>query len=239
MSEPTADETGWQAVARFAEALGETADALETISGPRATCFPTTVEIGGSKFWVGVHMAHIQGRFCCVGLDVRSFREERQAGEQTDGGGQSPRQVLMNDDWAEITSPVMRALRTSEVIEAAQEPLRQAVLKISESFVRKWGPSPSGRTPEEVASGRYDPQPVRRRGPRPLLSDQVLREVVAPTYLLSAHKPVQAVRVALEESEVLGSRVTIDQARKAVAAARARGFIPPARRTARQQRGQA
>lgn len=61
------------------------------------------------------------------------------------------------------------------------------------------------------------------------IGQDALQRVVAATYRTTPKRPVQAVRAALEESGLLGARVTIDPARKAVAAARARGFIPPAK----------
>jgi hypothetical protein len=71
-----------------------------------------------------------------------------------------------------------------------------------------------------------------RRGPKRLLTEDVLRTVVAPAYITGGRRPVMAVRKALEAARFGGSgpkgEVTIDQARKAVVQARAAGVIPAA-----------
>jgi hypothetical protein len=180
----------------------------------------TTVVINGSTFWVGVHMALVDGRFRCVGIDVRSFVEDL---------GDSPRRGvkrLTNDGWVAITSPVIRSLRVAEVIERAQRPMRDLLLETVDALTEAHGrpaDEPPGQLVDHVL-GRDKP----RRGPRPQLDDEALRDVVAAAYRLALNRPVQAVRLALEESGALRRPVTIDQARKAVATARAKGFIPPA-----------
>src|SRR3954463_16193700 len=75
---------------------------------------PTQVSIGGHDFAVEVHFAFVRGRFACVGLDLRSFIEE---GSEA---AKPKREMLpMNEDWVEITSPVVRGLQTSAVIQKA------------------------------------------------------------------------------------------------------------------------
>lgn len=186
---------------------------------------PTEVEISGRNFAVNVHLAWLKGRLTCVGLDVRSFRE--------DISGDETRMEPTNDTWVEVNSPVMRALRTSEVIDAAQEPFRELVTRFTATF----GPPTEGTSLANFAES-LSPAPRAKRGPRPQLDDEALRDVVAATYRVSVRRPVQAVREALETSGLLRPPVTIDQARKAVAAARARGFIPPAERGSKRQEDQ-
>jgi hypothetical protein len=215
---------------------------------------PTTVEINGQEFWVNVHLAEVDGRFVCVGIDLRSFWEadpEQLAktgqpsaptgnvmidtairGLQTPPEAREPKRVVlpMNDQFVEITSPVVRGLRTSEVIEAAQAPLRDVLGRLAEGLASR----PDFEAMPAHVGRLFGPPPAARRGPRPQLDDATLRDVVAGTYHLTAKRPVQAVRAALEESGALRPPVTIDQARKAVATARARGFIAPAKRSAKQ-----
>jgi hypothetical protein len=218
---------------------------------------PTEVEIDGKVFWVNVHLAEVDGRFICVGLDLRSFYEQDlstlgRASQPSETGDRlidatiraleapptpdKPKPVMVptNDRFVEVTSPIVRGLRTSEVIEAAQAPIRDLLLRVT----RRMATAPElALSPEQADKTRevteqFWAAPERpRRGPRPQLDDAVLQDVVAATYRVTAKRPVQAVRVALEESRALRPPVTIDQARKAVAAARARGFLPPAKRS--------
>lgn len=211
---------------------------------------PTEVVIDGEVFWVNVHLAQVDGRYVCVGLDLRSFYEQtpgaseligrpldeqraeaviRNLKAQRSGGEAKAVMVPTNETFVEITSPIVRALRTSEVIETAQAPIRDLLRRVAEGFAQ----DPSLRPAADIIMRPWQQEPPKR-GPRPLLDDQALRHVVAATYRVTPKRPVQAVRQALEASGLLGQRVTIDQARKAVAAARARGFIPPAK-TGRQR----
>lgn len=189
-------------------------------------CLPTMVEIAGATFRVGVHLAMVRERLTCVGLDVRSFEEA-----PSEGGGRARRPL--NRDWVEVTSPVMRALRTSEVIEAAQAPLRGHITRTLDALSNLPPlprPLPKTTATEFLGRALEGLKPGRKRGPQPLLSDDTLRDVVAATYRIGGRRPVVAVRAALEASGALKPPVTIDQARKAVAAARAKDFIPPAER---------
>jgi hypothetical protein len=227
---------------------------------------PTVVELNGSEFWVNVHLAEVDGRYICVGIDLRSFEEielddlarigaSSTTSFTTSGerlihaairrfeappapGKNKPVVIPMNDRFVEVTSPVVRALRTSEVIETAQAPIRDLLLKLADSLQTTPASGLGEGVPQllsESLEEPWKPMEQKKRGPRPLLDDTALRDIVAVTYRVTAKRPVQAVRVALEESGVLGSRVTIDQARKAVAAARAKSFIPPATRVRKQQ----
>lgn len=68
-----------------------------------------------------------------------------------------------------------------------------------------------------------------KRGPKSQYTPQVL-EVAARAFLAGGSKGVVAARDALRESGLLGRLVTYEQAKKAIAHARASGLIPPARR---------
>jgi len=184
---------------------------------------PTQVSIGGHDFAVEVHFAFVRGRLACVGIDLRSFFIE----EGSEEAQRKPQMLLMNEDWVEITSPVVRGLQTSAVIQKAlREWEDEANLKLETAE----GPMPPLEWVKYtvIGSGALDrPENPQRRGPHPQLDDKVLASVVAPAYGIGGHAPTQAVRKALQTSGVLKPPVTIDQARKAVAAARKKGFIPP------------
>src|SRR4051794_29267587 len=177
---------------------------------------PTQVSIGGHDFAVEVHFAFVRGRLACVGIDLRSFFSK----ESPEQAKRKPQMLLMNEDWVEITSPVVRGLQTSAVIQKALRKWQDAAnLKLETAE----GPM----SPKEwvkytvIGSGALNrPENPRRRGPHPQLDDDVLEKVVAVAYGAADHAPTQAVREALETSGLLKPPVTIDQARKAVAAAR-------------------
>jgi len=184
---------------------------------------PTKVSIGGHDFAVEVHFAFVRRRFACVGLDLRSFFIAK-GSEQPQ---RKPQMRLTNEDWVEITSPVVRGLQTSAVIQKA---LRKWENEANLKLETAEGPMPPLEWVKYtvIGSGALDrPEKPQRRGPHPQLDDDVLASVVAPAYGIGGHAPTQAVREALQTSGVLKPPVTIDQARKAVAAARKKGFIPP------------
>lgn len=168
-------------------------------------------EAAGQPLVVDVHLAQARGRIVCVGLDVRAF---------TSGDGPNGTRPL-GDEWRPITSPVMRALPTATVIE-------QALSQVRDEFGFVFGHLDRDKYPElfSQVDGYFTP-PAGRRGPKPAINDETLHDVVAPAYRMGGRRPVQAVKEALEAAGVHKGRVSIDQARKAVAAARAKGFIPP------------
>jgi hypothetical protein len=177
--------------------------------------FPVAAEVSGARVYVGVHLASVGRRVVCVGLDVRTVN-------LPDSVLDAPAD-LGNRTWLEVGSSVLRNLPLSGVIDEAMEKYRSYIDVVSKGGAVDW---PAGHE-VDVPS----PTTRRRRGPRPVLGEDVLRAVVAPAYLMGGRRPVQAVLHALQQSGALGSRVTIDQARKAVARARTLGLIPPPRRT--------
>lgn len=186
---------------------------------------PVRAVSAGQPLTVYVHPAEVGGHVVCVGLDLRA------------------------DDDGAITTATVRGLRTAEVIESALAQGRD-ILKVLvegmpdeqevtpdllvEAFrhvgVMEYAGEPSlpAYRPAQDAGVEAYFAPRRRRGPTPLLDDDALRRIVAPAYRTGGSRPVQAVRAALLDSGVLGDRVSREQAGKAVASARARGFIPPA-----------
>jgi hypothetical protein len=185
---------------------------------------PTQVSIGGHDFAVNVHLALVRGRLACVGIDLRSFLEDADASE---GQAQQARLILMNEDWVEITSPVVRGLKTSAVVEKALRQLQDTANVQKAIAGASMSPLEQLKYAVIGSGALVRPDAPRRRGPRPQLDDEVLARVVVPAYRLGGHAPTRAAREALEASGVLKPPVTIDQARKAVAAARKKGLIPP------------
>ncbi len=78
----------------------------------------------------------------------------------------------------------------------------------------------------------------KRRASSPV-DDETLQRVVAAAYRVGGRRPVHAVKEALEATGALSGPITIDQARRAVVRARARGFIPPAKSGAEREKDQA
>jgi len=169
-------------------------------------------QVRGERFYVGVHLAQVNDRLTCVGLDIRSLNL-----------GDSMLTIpfdLGNPTWEEVGTPILRGLPLRDVLDDALEQYRELV-EGANSRARELIGEQHGSPPASAES--------RRRGRRPQLSDEVLERVVAGAYRLGGHRPVQAVQEALESAGGLPSPVTIDQARKAVFRARRRGFIPPAK----------
>lgn len=197
---------------------------------------PAEIEILGSRFFVDVHFARVGDRFLCVGLDVRSFYDANNHPLDDDkyhpfrdrvrSTGSSLDIRPINEDWVEVTSPVIRGLRPGEIIEAVQAAMRDL---LREMLIKR------DLDPDEVVGEALPSKSPAQRGRRRVLSDVTLRDVVAPAYLTGGRKPVLAVRQALADAGEYGGLVTIDNARKAVSAARRFGYIPPAAQGRRDQ----
>jgi hypothetical protein len=172
---------------------------------------PLPIEISDRRFYVGVHLALVDERLICVGVDLRAVNFGGLAGQAMDLG---------NGDWAEITTSILRGLPLGEVVERA----------LAEHRLVIEGTPESTQAPRVTAAGSSAPaaRPAAR-GPRPLLDDVALSDIVGRAYRLGGRRPVQAVQEALERADVLPGPVTIDQARRAVVRARARGFLQPAK----------
>lgn len=180
------------------------------------------VEVNGHQLKATVHFALVEARLTCVGFDVRSFTRGPEGVIGPVGGA-----------WTEITSPLLRGIRSAAVIAEAAVSERGRIHELYEQLQREY---PDLLAPEFVREGIepviYGEDEKPRRGPKPLLDDAALRDVVAPAYLMAARKPVQAVREALAAAiPAYKGEVSSDIGRKAVSAARARGFIPPAKRS--------
>lgn len=194
--------------------------------------YVTTAQVDGQPLEVTVHFARVRGGVACVGLDVRSFTAAATVGPPEPMSTVLPVGVNLT----KITSSVIRGVQTAQVIDAAAAGLRAGILDAVEGRMedRAQTDATAGVPADDVRPRveKFLDQPVRRRGPDRQLSDTVLRDVVARAYLDAARKPAQAVRDALKASEltrhIFKGRVSDDQARKAVGAARRRGFIPPA-----------
>lgn len=179
-------------------------------------------ELLGAPFFVRVHYGWLKGRSVCVGLDVRAFTQEEPPAKN----------IKMKDGWDELNSPRLRALPIGTLV----EDLRSGPGGLID-FITAVEQNPEyAEHPENIPALtqlKADLQATTgrpRRGRVPALSDEDLRTVVAPAYLMGGKRPVQSVRAALQEHGLEGAgpagEVTIDQARKAVT--RARKLDPPA-----------
>jgi hypothetical protein len=179
------------------------------------------VELLGAPFKVRVYFGNVGGRMACVGLDLRAFT-----------GDEATRDVKPLEGWAELNSPRLRALPIATLV----EDMRKLYLDMSQAAQDRpdlWGlKDESSRAAFRRTSKAVETAPTVRSGRPPMLTDDQLKEVVAPAYLSGGGRPVQAVQEALERQRMPGAgpkgEVTIDQARKSVQRARQLGFIPKA-----------
>ncbi len=172
---------------------------------------PLSINMSDQRFYVGVHLGLVDGRLVCVGIDLRSVNLGELAGQAMHLG---------NGDWTEITTAVLRGLHLGEAVEQALEQHRALA-------------GPDAHPSDDLGGpvGLKAGGPTRRpsRGPRPLLDDAMLTNIVVPTYRTGGRRPVQAVQEALNRAGVANGTVTPHQASRAVARARARGLLPPTR----------
>jgi len=182
------------------------------------------VNLLGAKFMLRAHFADVRDRVVCVGIDLRSFESEIRNG----------REHIELQDWTdELNSPRWRALPVSESIESVRRLLSDSI-----AASLNYPELSSLQTEQDREEMRHaltlmsKPASGTRKGRTPVLTDEVLAGVVAPAYRSAGRRPVQAVQAALTAAGAPGAgpsgEVTIDQARKAVARARAQQLIPPA-----------
>jgi hypothetical protein len=172
---------------------------------------PLAIDMNDRRFYVGVHLGLVDSRLVCVGIDFRSINLGELAGQVMHLG---------NGDWTEITTAVLRGLHLGEAVERALEQHRGLA-----------GAEAHSSDDPDSSGGRKAAGPTRRpsRGPRPLLDDAMLTNIVVPAYQTGGRRPVQSVLEAMNRAGVANGAVTPHQASRAVARARARGFIPPTR----------
>lgn len=180
------------------------------------------VHLGGQRFSVRVHWAQINGKAVPVGLDLRSFTSKA---ENLLNLAEDARPVP--GGWQPITSPVVRALRVADQVEQS----RLDLLAMRDLVSRLDPP----RLPafDEVAKPLHASAapPKKRPGPKPLLTDEQLRDVVAVAYNRGGANCRRAVRSALSALPVYKGAEPKDLTGAAVAAirrARAVGLIAPA-----------
>jgi hypothetical protein len=182
---------------------------------------PTEVELLGATYKVRVYFGNVGGRMACVGLDIRGF-----AGDET------TQDIKPLEGWAELNSPRLRALAIATLVET----MRKLYLDASQAVEDRpdlWGlKDESSRAAFKRASKALEAVPTVHSGRPPMLTDEELRDIVAPAYLSGGRTPVQAVQKALERHGMPGAgpkgEVTIDQARKNVQRARQMKLIPKA-----------
>jgi len=199
-------------------------DMMRQVGKPRdqlVGSIPTEVTLLGAPYKVWVHFGKVRGRTVCVGLDIRGFTSD-----------DTMRNIKPLPGWDELNSPRLRALAIATLV----EDMRKLFLDMSQAAQDRpdlWGlKDESSQTAFKRASKALRVASAVRSGRPPMLTDDELRNVVAPAYLAGGRKPVQAVREALERHQMPGAghqgEVTIDQARKNVQRARQLGFIPKA-----------
>ena len=174
------------------------------------------VQLHGATYWIRVHWGWQDGQAACVGFDVRGMRDEPVLGEKVD------------EEWSVVTSPVVRAARFAELVAESRAAFAwQDWATLARAAHGTDAPTSLLGRFASIASP--DANTRTRRGPKPMLDDAVLQDVVAPAYLAAGRHPAQAVREVLEREGFLPAPVSADQARKAVARARAAGYLPPAK----------
>src|SRR3954451_22114387 len=82
-----------------------------------------TIQASDRRLLAGVHLALVRGRVICVGLDLRSFEEDHE-------GALKP----MNAEWIEITSPLVRGVKTAQLIEEVLAEKRAALAMLLEGM---------------------------------------------------------------------------------------------------------
>lgn len=184
-----------------------------------------TAPVGDEHFRVRVHWARIGGRARVVGIDLRSFDAVGESRSLERRLRHSAESLPQNDGLLEVNTTVLRGLRLAEVVESSRSTILDSLTTAP--------PAPSRQQAAARRKASEQLAPKRQRGPTPRLNDDDLRTIVAPAYGSGGAKPVEVVREALLRSGRLGPLVTKEQARKAVAKAREKGFIPPHERSKR------
>jgi hypothetical protein len=179
------------------------------------------VPLLGAPYRVQVHFGKIRGRTVCVGLDIRGFTSD-----------DTMRNVTPLPGWDELNSPRLRALAVATFVEETRKLLldqSQAIQDRPDLWDLK---DDSDLAAFKRASKAIKEAPPVRSGRPPMLTEDELRNIVAPAYLNGGRTPVQEVQRALQRHGMPGAdkhgKVTIDQARKNVQRARDLGFIPKA-----------
>ncbi len=133
-----------------------------------------------------------------------------------------------------VSAAVWRRLRIGELVEEAIESVRSLSVALTSKL-----PYDLARDDPKLADvfGVFRDVATQeheraRPGPKSILTDDLLREIVVPAYLTGGRKGLQSVQRALQAAGYPGSGpnfdVTNDQARAAVRKARALKIIPPA-----------
>ena len=190
-----------------AAAVDVPAEAPEQLAHLKVTLFIFQVEGGG---------------LVCGNVAVESVPLNGQRGQFEDGPP------------VPVGAGVWRRLRIGELVEEAIE------------SVRAFSTSMASRLPADLVGADANLRDVlgiyrnlagedrgrTRPGPKSLMTDALLREIVVPAYLSGGRKGLQSVQRALQAAGYPGSgpsfNVTNDQARAAVRKARALGMIPSA-----------
>lgn len=168
----------------------------------------------GADVEVRVELFEDRDRVICGQVTVSTVALTEEQREETLGEAGTP---------THIDSALWRQLPIGTMVEDAIQSTRELAAELYRV---------SGRRYYERASSLKDDK--KRPGPRPILTPELLAEVVVPAFKSGGRKSVVAVQKALEEAGYPGAGpdgdVTIDQARKAVQKARRLELLPrPAR----------
>jgi hypothetical protein len=172
---------------------------------------PDEGAVGAPNFILKIHLGFLesQRKVICVGMDLRSFTDvdDRPVGLPLE----------------HLTAAKLRALKLGSYVEAAIDRCKLWLSEIAEeqAFVGE-----DKAEIEALLENRAKP-----RGRKPALSDSQLIELVVQPYMVGGRQKTERVRQALQKSGVLpplqrGGEVDIQQARKQIDRARARGLLP-------------
>lgn len=188
------------------------------------------VVLVGHLFNVRIHLANFDGTARCVGVDLRAFKSAAESTtDLTDAQPFTDALLPIHGDvstgWAEIDTKVYRALRLAEIVESARRWSRDLAFWVRSGgqpgrAVAYFVENPPHTHPEATALERAlgDRDGPKRGAPTRYTAD-VLSRVVEPAWVSGHPGRVEAVRQALEAH--FGERTTLDQAKKAIAKARA------------------
>lgn len=115
--------------------------------------------------------------------------------------------------WHEIRTSTLRAISVPKVVAESRE-------HWARMWARHW-------TAQRWPKPEYDREPATR-GPKPKIADDVVQSIVVPAHLSGGKRPVEAVRVALEDwkrAQGMEPHTTRDEAANLVRRARRQGWL--------------
>lgn len=179
------------------------------------------VTLDGSAFRATVHVAQVEGKACCVGIDLRSVEVHLDRDEQGNLQRQWAEPLPGQEGWPEVNTRVWRALQVGEVVKKALQGIGGMTLVLQPDTSALLAATQAYRARQErPGSGR----PARYQDP------ELLAAVARAHGSHGRGDRLDAVRVAMEDHPAFRRGATLDQAKKAVRAARDAGLIAPTAR---------